>query len=232
MDLLQAPPEREIAIRSDEPVLVCLPVFAGRIPGICAQHLAKLRGNGAPAIAVVVYGNRDYDDALLELGDILTENGFRVIGAAALIARHTIFAVAEDRPNATDYSAMDSFIRACAEKLAAAKPDSVLPAIKGSRPYKVPGPIALKPAGNDACISCGICSNICPVGAIKPETPRQTDGGSCISCTACIFACPQDARGFHSDIYPAANANFMEKNSKEKQAEFSCRSVSSYAAGT
>ena len=39
---------------------------------------------------IAVYGNRDYDDTLLEMKDILTERGFTVIAGLAAIAQHSI----------------------------------------------------------------------------------------------------------------------------------------------
>ncbi len=64
---------------------------------------SRPKGNQTPAIAVVTYGNRDYEDALLELQTILEQNGFVVIGAAALIAEHSIVhSVGHDRPDEAD----------------------------------------------------------------------------------------------------------------------------------
>ena len=62
-----------------------------------------IHGNNTPAVAVCVYGNRDYDDALLEIKDTLNGNGFRTFAAGAFIGRHCIFPkVAEGRPDASD----------------------------------------------------------------------------------------------------------------------------------
>lgn len=61
-------------------------------------------------MAVVVYGNRDYEDALLELHDILSENGFVVVAAGAFVARHSIFPdVAAGRPDRDDLDRMAEF---------------------------------------------------------------------------------------------------------------------------
>ena len=69
-DLLGRPLTEEWTLPAGEPVLVSMPVYAGRIPSICREMLlAHLKGHGNPAIAVAVYGNRDYDDALVELQD-------------------------------------------------------------------------------------------------------------------------------------------------------------------
>ena len=47
--------------------LFLTPVYGGRIPKLAKERIRKIKGNGQKAIAVVVYGNRDYDDSLLEL---------------------------------------------------------------------------------------------------------------------------------------------------------------------
>lgn len=103
-DLLGRPLTEEWTLPAGEPVLVSMPVYAGRIPGICREMLlAHLKGHGNPAIAVAVYGNRDYDDALVELQDLLEENGFCVIAGAAFVAQHSIFTkVAAGRPDEDD----------------------------------------------------------------------------------------------------------------------------------
>ena len=73
----------------NEVVVVGVPVYGGRVPALAAQRLAHLRGNGTPAVAVVVYGNRAYEDALLELQQLLTAQGFEVMAAAAFIGEHS-----------------------------------------------------------------------------------------------------------------------------------------------
>ena len=46
----------------------------------------------------------------------------------------------------------------------------------------------------DVCISCGTCSETCPVGAISEgETTYVIDADACLSCGACAGVCPVDA---------------------------------------
>ncbi|MDO5415183.1 MAG: 4Fe-4S binding protein [Bacillota bacterium] len=46
----------------------------------------------------------------------------------------------------------------------------------------------------DACISCGACSDECPVGAIaQGDSQYEIDANACIDCGACAGACPTDA---------------------------------------
>lgn len=55
--------------------VIAVPVYGGRVAATALQRLQRLKGNGSPAILVVVYGNRDYEDALLELRDTAVQLG-------------------------------------------------------------------------------------------------------------------------------------------------------------
>ena len=66
-------------------VVVGMPVYAGRLPNLLVPYLKTWQGKGAYVVPVVVYGNRSYGNALIELRDILTKTGFRPLGAAAFV---------------------------------------------------------------------------------------------------------------------------------------------------
>lgn len=66
------------------------PAYSGRVPALEAGWIQKLSGNGAAAVLVAVYGNRAYEDTLVELKDLLTERGFRCVAAVAAVAEHSI----------------------------------------------------------------------------------------------------------------------------------------------
>ena len=70
--------------------VVAMPVFAGRIPAIAAEKMQQLDGHGRKAVTIVVYGNRAYDDALLELNDTMMAGGYEIVASAAFIAGHSI----------------------------------------------------------------------------------------------------------------------------------------------
>ena len=83
-NLLTEPLREPVVIPAGEPVLVAMPVYAGRIPGLCRKMLERyLQGSGGPAVAVAVYGNRDYDNALAERQDLLESKGLQVVAAGA-----------------------------------------------------------------------------------------------------------------------------------------------------
>lgn len=220
LDLLRDGTRTVPNFSSKDLLVVGMPVFAGRLPQVCPAMLDKFKGDNTPAVALVAYGNREYEDALLELCDILSARGFKVIGAGAFIARHSIFPkVAAGRPDDTDKQKIAAFAANCAAKLAAGGAALDLSQIRGDRPYRDIPPIPLKPSADDACNACGICSEICPTHAINPATPRETDAGRCISCTACIYNCPQDARSFRGPGYEQGAAAFLANFSARREPE-------------
>lgn len=223
-DLLQCPSCLEgVRFTPYDVVVVGMPVFAGRIPSTCAKQLLEMQGESTPAVIVAVYGNREYDDALVEMEDILVSQGFVVQGAAAVVARHSIFPeVAKGRPDAKDMEELNAFGLVCATTIKnhIMGVETVSVKLKGNRPYRVPGSVPLKPAGNDLCISCGLCARLCPVGAIDSKTPRKTNKALCITCMACIYHCPQQARSLSGLKYTVAKKGFTEKHSQPKPSEW------------
>ena len=54
---------KRAVFESGDVVVFGVPVYAGRVPNVLVKYLNTVEGNGAKAIPVVVYGNRNYDDA-------------------------------------------------------------------------------------------------------------------------------------------------------------------------
>ena len=189
------PKERETwpVFEKGDLVVVGGPVYAGRLPLLWSRYLEKLEGRGAKALAVVVYGNRDYDDALLELVRTLKESGFDVTAAAAFIGEHSrTTLVASGRPDGGDLKAAENWGRQVAGRLEGSLGEAE---VKGQLPYKEirPGrPVA--PATSSLCIQCGICAEYCPVEAIDPVDYARIDADRCLACCSCIKRCPVGAK--------------------------------------
>ena len=95
--------DQALGTPESETIVVAVPVFGGRIPVVAAERLRHLEGGGKKAVTLVVYGTRAYEDALLELNDIIQEQGFEIVASAALIARHSIVSdVGKGRPDEQD----------------------------------------------------------------------------------------------------------------------------------
>ena len=175
------------------PLMAVLPVYGGRLPAVAVERLRNIKGQGQAAVAVVVYGNRAYEDALLELQQELTNCGFTVIAAAAFIAEHSIVrSIAQGRPNVEDKDCAASFAKAVAAKIAAGDKSPVT--VSGNYPYKDLPKMPVVPLTTEACGGCGRCARICPVGAIPANAPHTTDASKCILCMRCVAACPRRAR--------------------------------------
>lgn len=196
-------------------MLLISPVYAGRIPALAADLFRQIDGHGMRAIVAVVYGNRDYDDALLELADIAVNDGFDVIAAGAFIAQHCIFPkVANGRPDTSDMAVAADFMERAKES------DNLdISTIKGNRPYKKPGAVPLQPQTDEnECLSCGVCARECPTGAIDPVT-LATDKNKCITCCRCIAVCGSHARKFKGVKYATVGKIFCAQNSKRREPE-------------
>lgn len=199
------------------PLLAVVPVYGGRIPAIAAQRLLALQGSGNPAIAVVVYGNRAYEDALLELKNVLTEAGHQVIAAAAFIAEHSIIrSIAADRPHADDLARAVEFGAAVEAKLNGELSTVDVP---GNAEYRPLPQMPATPLVTDACGGCGMCAHKCPVGAIPLSNPRSTDAAKCILCMRCVAICPRKARILPPPMVEAFTARLNAVASEPKQPE-------------
>lgn len=213
--------DQEVKINSDEIALFGVPVYSGRVPEIVAERLRMFRGDTTPAIIVVVYGNRDFDDALLELRDIVESRGFKVISAGAFVAQHSIFPkIGQGRPNIADLLSAEELGRKSIELLSSSEELLASPTIEvcGNSPYRSVSAIPLKPKASRKCNSCGTCAKQCPVGAIYAASLRKTDKNLCISCAHCIAVCPQKARSFKGLLYRLAAKKFSEKFMEPKTA--------------
>ena len=215
IDLTHGSCEIESELIDGDTVLLISPVYAGRIPALAADLFRQIDGHGMRAIVAVVYGNRDYDDALLELADIAVNDGFDVIAAGAFIAQHCIFPrVANGRPDASDMAVAADFMERAKES------DNLdISTIKGNRPYKKPGAVPLQPQTDEnECLSCGVCARECPTGAIDPVT-LATDKNKCITCCRCIAVCGSHARKFKGVKYATVGKIFCAQNSKRREPE-------------
>ena len=212
-----------LTLGPDTLLVVGAPVYAGRIPRPAAEALKDLRGSGAPAVLVCVYGNRDYDDALVELQDIVERQGCKAVAAGAFIGRHCIFPkVAAGRPDADDMAKAAAFADECMGMISRTDDISRLPrlAVKGNRPYKPGGASTFCPTGDASlCNGCLTCAAQCPAEAIPQADPCATDPGKCMACGRCVVVCPTGARAFGGDAYKGFEAKFTAAFSARREPE-------------
>jgi ferredoxin len=210
-------------------VIVGLPVYAGRLPFYLDDFFNGLQGNGAPAAALVMYGHREYNDALLELKNRLEERGFNVIAGAAFIGEHTFSKeIATGRPDLKDLDLAAEFGKRIGVDAAADKPGTLK--LKGDFPYTWKGYDPVQPGShpflpkvftNDNCIFCGACVEACPWNAITLNDKIETDNTKCLRCFRCFKVCPAGAKEALGDVFHQQLPDFIKRlNVVPKQPEF------------
>ena len=75
-----------ISLPEADLALIAVPSYAGRVPAVAAERLGHIRADGMKCVLVCVYGNRAYEDTLVELQDRANACGFAVTAAVAAIA--------------------------------------------------------------------------------------------------------------------------------------------------
>ena len=194
--------KQPLRVSKEDLLVVGVPVYMGRVPALLQEWLQAVQADNTPTVCVVVYGNRAFENSLLELGDTLRSRGCVPVAAGAFIGEHS-FAdsqrpVALGRPDAQDMAFAMEFGGKIREKLESgatlAQIGEVV--IPGEHPYA--GRTQLWDvdfiAVNGDCVQCGLCAEVCPVDAVDPEDSSKIDIQRCITCCACIKACPQSAR--------------------------------------
>lgn len=193
---------QKLVARHEELAIIGAPVYSGRLPAVAISRFRELKGNGAPAVIVVVYGNRAYEDALRELRDIALEAGFKPIAAGAFIGEHSYSTIATPiaagRPDAEDLGQAMAFGKAIREKMMnMGVPDQTGSLhVPGNFPYKELRMLAdiLPVTQETLCTKCKRCPLVCPVEAINMADPTVADKSLCIRCCACVKSCPAGAK--------------------------------------
>lgn len=198
----------------DELVVFGVPVIAGRVPNLLLKYLDTLKGNGALVVPVVLYGNRNFDDALIELRNILKDKGLKPIAGGAFIGEHSFSTIlGAGRPDTKDMEIATGFSEDIIKKITRRDfdPDRLVD-VKGETPirfYYQPRDSKgnsidirkVKPKTNmELCNKCGKCIEICPLGSINPEDPSDVFG-ICMKCCGCVKGCPSGAKYYDDANY-------------------------------
>ena len=209
---------RTVSLAKEDVAVISVPSYGGRVPAVAAERLGMVHGNGARAVLVCVYGNRAYEDTLVELEDTAKQAGFHVIAAVAAVAEHSIARqFAAGRPDVQDAKQFAAFAQQIQNKLSTGA--SSEPALPGNRPYKKAGRAGMVPKPTKDCTRCGVCAAECPVQAISKEDPKKVDEKACISCMRCIAVCPQGARKVNPVMLSAASLMLKKVCSERKECE-------------
>jgi ferredoxin len=196
------PKKRKTYKMHEELAIIGSPVYGGRLPLDMISRLQRFKGNDAPAVIVVVYGNRAYEDALLELRDLALGLGFHPIAAGAFIGEHSYSndaaPIAVGRPDIEDLRRAKAFGKKIHEKMRKIKAiaEMSLLQVPGNFPYKELQMLSdISPVTQQIeCNKCEECVAVCPTSAITVGDTVVTDRSLCIRCCACVKTCSTGAR--------------------------------------
>ena len=209
------PKNREKVLEFKEgDIVVCgSPTYAGRIPNVMLPfYKNNIKASGALAIPVVLYGNRNFDDSLIELRNTMEDNGFHTIAGAGFIGEHAFsYVLAANRPDEKDMEIALTFADKAVEKI---KNNAEIPSepikVRGNdpiRPYYIPRDehehaidiLKVKPkVDTSKCTNCKTCAHVCPLASIDFEDITKYVG-KCIKCGDNIKKCPEHCRYYDDE---------------------------------
>ncbi|HHU76342.1 MAG TPA: 4Fe-4S binding protein [Firmicutes bacterium] len=212
---------KKYSFTAEDLVLIGVPVYYGRIPGVIAEYLREINAENTPAVFVVSFGNRGYDDALLELKQSGEQRGLVGLAAAAFIGEHAASPeVAIGRPDSLDDEKAFLFGQKIREKINDATNVNQMGdlQVKGNFPY-IDRKMSVYPSTSDRCDNCGTCARECPMSAINPRDTGKVDPERCISCFRCIRNCPQGAKYMGNDKFNKLIAKIAQISTERKEPE-------------
>lgn len=195
----------------DDIVILGTPVIAGRVPNLLLEYLNSLVGNGALGVSIVMFGNRSYDDALVELKAIMQKCQFKTIAAGGFAAEHSFSTLlGQDRPDSTDLNEAKLFADKIAFKILNGD-YSIVTTCENEEigPYYMPRDRhgnhidirKVKPKTDlNKCTECGFCAENCPLGSIDFNDVSKIPG-ICMKCCRCVKLCPSKAKFFDDPGY-------------------------------
>jgi ferredoxin len=210
---------------SDELVIIGAPVYGGRLPVDAIRRFKQLKASKTLAVVIVVYGNREFEDSLLELKNLAKELGFYPVAGGAFVGEHSFstkdIPIANGRPDSLDVQKAIDFGVDIKEKVtvlkaAEAQMDLEIP---GRFPYesKMHSMVASPVTKEEICTVCGTCASVCPTEAISINSSVATKVERCIRCCACIKNCPTGARVWEDSMIKKITTWLNENCSARKE---------------
>ena len=187
-------------------LIIGVPTYAGRFPKVLNEYVEKITCNNSLAIFITTYGNRDFEDALLELKDIFVAKGAVSLAAATFITEHSYTnKLATGRPDIDDLDIAHKFGTSIKNRLNEINSTGEIKqlSLPGNYPYivKVSPLSSIAPETKETCTNCGICASNCPTAAIDFKDYSIVDSSKCLKCCSCIKKCPVDAKDFTNEGY-------------------------------
>ena len=215
---------------------ICLfigsPVYSSHALPLIMDLIDKLPPKPqAYAVPFVTWGAATSGIALAEMGEALLKSGYKLAGAARIVAVHSLMWEAENpagkgHPDSEDDALIKELITGIENNLQKSEPPQLPQPVLSYQSEAVTAEMKqqslelarkfLPPrkVNHDLCNQCGICADSCPVAALTLE-PYPTYAEHCILCFNCMRCCPENA--IEADL---SQAHEMVRMRYEKYKEF------------
>jgi ferredoxin/flavodoxin len=186
------------------------PVYVSHAVPLVMDCITRLKeSNGAFAIPFVTWGKACSGIALYEMGKELINKKFTLLGAAKILAVHSLMWQLEDtlgkeHPDADDDRMVEELVNHVNQKLSEDNPKGIKLsdlAYQSKENHAEMEKISLQTAkahmpkrtiDTELCNQCQICSDVCPADAVT-FTPYPEFGDGCVYCFNCLKKCPEYA---------------------------------------
>lgn len=202
-------------MHSERPWVVVTPTYAWRIPRVVQAWLKQTELTGSREMYFVMTCGGNIGDAGRYLQALCAAKGLRYRGCAEIKMPENYVALFTTPSRAEALPIIRRADRAI---------DGAALRIKNGEAFSAPAPtwrdrlssgpvnVLFYPAfvhakkfyATEACVSCGKCAAVCPLGNVRLEAGRPVWGKDCTHCMACICRCPTEAieYGKHSRGLP------------------------------
>jgi len=211
------------------------PVYVSHAVPLVMECIAGLKeSDGAFAVPFVTWGGACSGISLYEMGKELINKRFTLLGAAKILALHSLMSQLEEplgkgHPDADDDQMVEELVNHINQKIQEDHPKGIKLsdlAYQAKENHKEMEKVSLQAAkahmpertiDAELCNQCQVCSDVCPADAVT-FTPYPEFGDGCVFCFNCLKKCPEQA----------INADFSEvwKRIKDRAAFFSERPYS------
>lgn len=193
---------------------VCLfigsPVYASHALPLVMDFIARLPlHQQAYAVPFVTWGGATSGLALAEMGEALRAREYNLVGAARVMAVHSLMWELENpvgigHPDSADDSMIENLVAVVDRNLQGSEPLQLSDKVLSYQPEAVAvemrklgltiarGLLPQRVVNEDLCNGCGVCVDRCPVAALTLE-PYPVYSEHCILCFNCMRFCPENA---------------------------------------
>jgi ferredoxin len=202
--------EQILGVKGNNCLVVGSPVYVSRPVPPVMQFISELfDGTGAYAVPFVTWGGASSGISLFDMSRELSNKGFTILGAAKILAVHSLMwqlehPQGEGHPNSVDDSMVQKLVDTIHAKMQGDNAKGIelselayqskenhaemekmsLEVAKAHMP--------IRQVDEESCTQCESCAAVCPVDAVA-FSPYPVFGEKCIYCFNCLRDCPEGA---------------------------------------